>query len=451
LKDDYKKKALEASAFIIIGFGLSQVIRLAGNLVLTRLLVPEIFGLLSTARIFCMALALFSDIGLDQAVIRSKRANDPDFLNTAWTLQLIRSVILSVLSMAIAFPAAHFYNEPMLKDVIPVVGLFGLICGFQSTSLIILNRELNQKMVTYIELTIQVVSLICMIIAAYFFRNIWALLVGDVVGNLIRTIWSHILNSSRPNRLKLERQSVHELLSFGKWILVSTAVMFLASQTDRLIVGKILGMAWFGVYSIAVNLSEMPKQVVGKLSGSVIYPLISKFSHLSPVELREKIRGARGKFLFPGALLIALFACCGDYVVLFLFDQRYKAAAWILPLLVIGMWPYILTSTVDGSLLAIGKPKYSAFGNSIKFLYMIVIVPLAYKLGGEFTVVIAIALNNIPLYIVTCYGLIREHLSQVKQDLYATMILLIATGVLLLIRIVAGLGLPGQAAFILVK
>ncbi len=443
----YGKKAFEAASFVVVGFGLSQVIRLAGNIILTRLLVPEIFGIIMLARVFYIGLGLFSDVGLEPAIIRSARAKEPVFLNTAWTIQIIRSVFLAVLSAIIAYPISVIYKEPALFYIIPLIGLISVPDGCRSTSLSLMNRELQQKTLTIMELVIQVCSLVSMIGIALVFRNIWALLAGDLVAAIMRTVWSHVLNKETPNRLVLEKTSVSELLNFGKWIMLSTALMFLASQADRFMLGKLFSMTWLGVYGIAVNLAELPKQVLNRLNGKVIYPLIVKYADLSRDELRLRIQKARGGLLLAVTALLAVFGSFGDVAINILYDARYQAASWILPMLVFGMWPLILLSTVEGSLLAIGRPMYATLGNLAKFVYMVIFIPLSYRLGGAFGVIVAIAFNDLPSYLIISAGLVRERLSLIRQDLFLTAALVLFTGLLFAIRYLFGMGLPGSAAF----
>jgi len=444
---DYRKKAIEASAFILVGYGFSQILRLLSNLVLTRLLVPELFGLISTARVFIIGLSLLSDIGLEPAIIRSSRAGDRSFLDTAWTMQVLRSAIIAVISFLVAIPAAHFYKQPILAALIPVIGLAGLVSGFQSTSIVSLDREMNQRRVITVDIGIQLASLLAMIAAAYFTRSIWALLAGDLLGALIRTVWSHSIDRAHPNKFSMESRAFRELLSFGKWILLSTGLMFLASQSDRMLLGKLMGMAWFGVYGIAITLAEVPKQIVDRIASKVLFPLMSRFSQLPRGELRSRIGASRGKFLLPLGLLVALFACFGDFAIQVVFDKRYQAAAWIFPMLALGMWPYLLIMTMDRSLFAIGKPKYSAAANLAKIIFMFSLVPLAQRVGGAFAIVLVVALNDLPSYVVVNFGLRKERLSLLRQDAIATAALLAICAIFVGLRLALGLGLPGQAAF----
>ncbi|MBB6479255.1 oligosaccharide flippase family protein [Spirochaeta isovalerica] len=443
-KLSFKQKAIESASFIIFGYGISQGIRLFGNIILTRLLVPELFGLITLARVFILGLNLFTDIGIGPAIIRSKRSAQSIFLNSAWTLQIIRSSILALFSLLVAYPISLLYKQPILIFLIPFIGFTGLINGFKSTSLFILNKELEQKKIVYIEVVIQLISLIFTISIAYYFRNIFALLIGDVVSSIIRVFWSHILNKDTRNRFQLEKSSVKEIFSFGKWILIATAMTFLAGQTDRILLGKLFSMTILGVYTIAINFAEIPKEIISKLSSNVIYPLIAKYLDNSREELRIKIRNQRGKFLLIIAFLIGIFSSFSDYIIYFLYDERYYKAAWILPLLTIGMWPFILTTSIDGSLFAIGKPKYHALANFIKFIYMLIALPISFRFGGFFGAIIAIVINDIPSYIVINYGLAKEKLSLISQDTIITFVLIIFTLLLLLLRSFIGLGMPGM-------
>ena len=421
--------------------------RLGGNLVLTRLLVPEFFGVMALAQVLISGLHLFSDIGLGPAIIRSPRGNDPVFLNTAWTLGVTRGIALWGLTLALALPMAKIYENPVLAWVIPITGLNAILYGFKSTSIFTLNKNIQLGKLSIMEASCQLIALICMIILAYLYKNIWSLVFGSLIGSLSTTVWSHFLVPKTKNRLVLEKDSITELFSFGKWIFVSTAMMFLATQADRFLLGKFFPLAMFGVYNIAVIFAELPKQVISQLSAKVIFPLISKFSHLPRNELRQSILRKRKLILFPLAVLVALLTGFGDVLIEFLYDARYKQAGWMLSLLALGMWPLVLYSTIDRSLYAIGKPTYSAAGNFFKFLYMIICIPLSYKFAGYVGAVLAVALNDLPVYLITSIGLTKENLSCFKQDILASIFLVTIITICITIRFIFHMGIPGMAIF----
>jgi O-antigen/teichoic acid export membrane protein len=446
--EDVKKKALLGAVWLVAGFGLSQAIRLGGNLVLTRILVPELFGVMSLANVFIMGLHLFSDFGLEPGIIRSTRGDEADFLNTAWTMQVIRGAALWFFTLLIAWPVARFYAEPTLQLIIPVIGLGCLVAGFNATAIVTLNKNLQLRTLALMELFVQLVGLACTIALAYVYRNVWAMVTGGLVAAVIKTILSHFLDTNCRNRFALDRAAVKELVSFGKWIFVSTAMMFLATQADRLLLGKLFPLALLGIYSIAVTFAEMPKQIVTHLSSQLVFPLIAQYSHLPRHELRFKILHARRLLLPPLALVVALLVSFGDVLISALYDERYHQAGWMLPLLALGMWPLLLYATVDRCLYVVSPPKFPAMGNFLKFLWMMAGVPFFYMMAGNFGALLAVALNDTPMYLAVNYGLKRERLSGLGQDGWGTLLLLGLIGIMMLCRYYAGMGFPGEAVFV---
>ena len=163
-----KKKAVNGAVWTIVGYGFSQSLRLGGNLVLTRLLVPDLFGLMALVNVFIMGLALFSDVGINPSIIRSKRGDDPVFLNTAWTIQVVRGFSLWIGCTIIAFPVARFYEEPRLLWLIPIVGFNTILDGFNSTSIASLSRHMEIGKLTLFELAGQIISVVAIVIWAWF-------------------------------------------------------------------------------------------------------------------------------------------------------------------------------------------------------------------------------------------------------------------------------------------
>ena len=118
-----KQRTLYASAWTLAGYGTSLVLRLLGNLIIARLLSPDVFGVMAVCTAVQVIITLTGDIGLRQAVIRSANIRDPLFLNTAWTVQILRglsiwiicvgtAIVLYALNSSGAIPAGSVYaNE----------------------------------------------------------------------------------------------------------------------------------------------------------------------------------------------------------------------------------------------------------------------------------------------------------------------------------------------------
>lgn len=436
-----KKQAIKGTVWTIAGYGTSQIIRFGGNLILTRLLVPELFGLMALVQVFLRGLNLFSDIGIQPSIIRSDRGEEPAFVNTAWTIQVIRGFVLWLFCLIIAFPVANFYDDPRLSWLVPVVGLSTIISGFNSTSIASLNRHMEIGKLAKFEIIVQAVSLVVLIIWAWLSSTIWALVGGSLFGISFKAACSHYLYPKITNRFVWDRDAIKEIISFGKWIFVATAMMFLASQADRIILGKFFSFELLGVYVVAYTFADLTRQISLRVSGQVIFPVISKQTDLPRKLLREKVIAKRWFLLIFLVLVISILVSFGDVVILKLYDSRYSQAAWMLPILTLGLWPLVLCLTVNPSLLALGKSNYIALGNFAKFIYMVLFLPLAFIKMGVVSAITAIAFNDIPYYLALNYGLYREKLNCFSQDVQATILLLSVIVIISFIRSSLGWGL----------
>ncbi len=437
-----KKLAIKGVAWTIISYGSSQIIRFASNLILTRLLLPELFGLVGLAYVFIIGINLFSDIGLGPSIIQNKRGEDPQFLNTAWTLQVIRSFFIWICLIIITKPVASFYEDPRLVWLIPIIGINSLVGGFKSTATASLERQMVVKKVVIFELVIQLVSTIVMIVWAWFDRSVWAIVAGGLTGALIEVVWSHFLIPGHSNRFAWDKEAAKEIFSYGKWIFLSTALFFLCSQADRLILGKIFTLAMLGIYGIAFTLGDMPRQVIIAISGRVIFPSISLLAELPREELRAKILKNRKLILIPLAVGLAIFVSFGDQLILTLYRKEYAAASWMMPILALGIWHTTLYSMMASCLLAVGKSQYQAMGHLVTFVNLCISIPLAYHLKGNLGAVIAIALGDLPTYAVINYGLWREGLTCFWQDIQLTALFVAVLVTLIWCRVAFGLHLP---------
>lgn len=437
-----KKLAIRGSLWTIGSYGASQVLRLGSNLILTRLLLPEMFGLIGLVSVFIVGLHLFSDIGIAPSIIQNKRGEEPEFLNTAWTMQVVRSLVLWLCCFAIALPLANFYQEPKLLWLMPVVGFNTLIGGFNSTALYTLNRQMALAQLAIFELGGQMISIGVMIVWARFNPTIFALVVGSLATSVIQLVWSHLLNRGIPNRFCWDREAAQAIFSFGKWIFLSTAVTFLAEQIDKLMLGKLLSFEMLGIYGIAFTLADIPRQVVMALSSKVLFPAFVQLAELPRPTFRAKIIKNRQPLLIAVACGLAILVGFGDFLILILYDKRYVAASWMLPIMALGIWPRILTQTIDQVLFALGQSRYPAFGCMLKFLFMLIGLPLGFHLMGITGAVLVVALNDLPFYAVIVYGLWREQLSVIDQDIQATAIFLGLVAVVIAGRYLLGWGLP---------
>ena len=347
-------RAVGGSAWIVIGYGANQLIRLFSNALLTRLLPPSVFGINAIVLMFLQAIHMFSDLGIHASLVQNSRGDDESFVNTAWTLQVLRGFFLWGIALVCAYPLAYFYGESSLRILLPVAGLAAIAAGFNSTALATLTRHLKLGPVTKVELAAQFIGVAVMIVWAMISPSVWALIAGALVTAVANLIFSHRLDGVAP-RFTMERQARGELIKFGWPLFVSTAFTFLASQGDRFVLSAYVPVALLGVYWMAAQLSQVGIAVLGSLSNSVIFPLYARIATEAPESLRPRILKIRTVLLVLAMPLPAILVVFGDLVVQILFGEEFHDAGWMLQLLSVGMIFEALTSTIAPAILATGR------------------------------------------------------------------------------------------------
>lgn len=377
-----KRLVITSSLWSMVNYGGSQFFRLVGNLILARLLFPEAFGLMALINVFMQGLQMFSDIGIGPSIVQSKRGDDVTFVRTAWTVQIIRGFGLFVFSCLMAWPLSVFYAQPQILMLFPVVGFNSALSGVNTTAFFTLNRQLNLGRITILDFFNQLLGIGVMILFAWTIPSVWALVVGGLAGTISRTILGYVFLPGISHRLAWEPEARAELVRFGRWIFISTAFTFLASQGDRLILGYLLTMTELGIYSIAFALSQTFVMAFQTLANTVLFPLYSRLTTDDPYWALVKMRRLRSVLLGGAVVPSCLLILFSKPIIKLLYDTRYQDAGWMLGLLAIAAIPTIVNLSLNPMLLARGDSFRMMIYNLIKSVLMLAFMLLGGYLAG---------------------------------------------------------------------
>jgi O-antigen/teichoic acid export membrane protein len=419
--------AVRGSMWTVGGYATGQIVRFASNLILTRLLFPAVFGEMALVSIFMQGLQMFSDVGIAPAIVQSQR-EDHRFLNTAWTIASGRGWLLWMGSWIIAFPVAAFYDQPLLKWLIPVAGFDAVLRGMESTAVYTSQRHLRLERLTLMDLGTQVVGILATIALVLVDRAVygpnhpgavWAVVIGGLFGTASHLVLSFTILPGRiRHRPVWDREAAQSLFRFGRWVFVSSLLTFLAGQADRLVFGKMIPIALLGVYNIAAMLGAMPIQVIQTLGSRVLFPAYAR--RAGQGDLRAIHWRARLPLLLGGGLAVTGLIACGPFLIRVLYDRRYDEAGWILQFLAAGAWFQILESTNSAALLAQGRVTWMAGGSGTKLAGMMLLLPLGFHLGGFPGALAGLLVSQFVMYAVSAAGATRAGLAVVGHDLAFT-------------------------------
>jgi len=360
-----RARASRGTAVSLLGQGASQALRLAGNLLLARLLFPEAFGLMAIVYLVIFALDQISNIGIGAAVMRFERGEEPEFLDTAWTMQIVRGLALWAIALALTPAVAEFYRLPELRQILPVAAFTAVLSGFTSTRLMVLNRRLELTRLVAIEFSGQCAALVVMIAIAWWQRSVWALVFGGLANQAVVLVLSHLAIPGPRNRVAWNADDARQIYSIGVWVFASSGISFLLAQIDIALLGRLIPAALLGVYSMGLIIPNLLRDLAFRLSSSVLAPIVAESNRQSAEMLRERYAAAR-RLTLPIALLCALGAAIvGPAFFHFLYDDRYQDAGWICQLALLRFWFAYLQVSGCLTLLSIGHGREWAISNVV--------------------------------------------------------------------------------------
>jgi len=400
-----KTRVFRAATWLLAGNIAAQALRLASSLVLTRLLVPEAFGLMAAVNTLYFGLLMFSDLGIWQSVVRSKCGHDQRFLGTAWVVQMLRGGVLAgfVLLLALAihlaagqgwFSNGTVYADPRLPPMMAVLALCAVLQGLESMQLATAQRELLGRQMVWLELLTQVATILITVTAAWLTGSVWALVLGTVSATAIKTILSYYLIPGSRVQPCWDAESAREIVGFGKWIFVSSIIGFLAAHGEKLILGASLGVASFGVFSIASNLLAAVVGVYSTLNGRVIFSSLSMVlrdrDHAAMVRVYARVQQLADLFLGVASGLLLLI---GHRMVEGLYDARYADAGWMLQLLGLGLLA-MRHQVLEQLMFALGRPGWVTANNTLRALAMVAFIPAGFMIDGERGAILGVVISQ---------------------------------------------------------
>ena len=210
-----------------------------------------------------------------------------------------------------------------------------------------------------------------------------ALIAGKLISEVVRTIISYWMPPEIRPRFTWDDESLRALIKFGRWILIGTALTFLARQSDRLILAKLISFRMLGIYGIAFAISDIPRQIILQFCGRVGFPFIARFSSRPRKEYQDIIIKYRMPVLAVGGLLLIIVICTGDFFIRAVYDKRYHDAAWMIGILTLGLWHTLLYSTTSPAILSLQKSHYNAIGYLVYCVSLYAAAAHRFSLAGN--------------------------------------------------------------------
>jgi PST family polysaccharide transporter len=348
---------------------LSRVIDLGIMLILARLLSPADFGLVAIAMTIVSILEAALELPLSQALVRLPEIKH-SYYDTAFTLSLIRGVLLCGAICALAVPFARYYHHPELVPLMQALSLAPAARGMQNPRLAEYAKALNFKYEFYFELTGKTTAFVIGATTAWLTHSYWSIALCTITAPLMITVLTYGFIPYRPRLTLADWRLFHHFLG---WISLSQMALAFNWQSDQLLLGKLMRPAELGLFSTASNITAIP---MAALFSPMLRPLLSAFTMVKdePERLRASYQTAASAVVAIGLPILAGQSAVAAPMVMVLLGAKWVGAIPLVRWLSISLIPYVFGVLLTPLGMALGQTREMALRDIFQLLVKLPLV-----------------------------------------------------------------------------
>jgi len=351
------QKVQKAAVWVVLASLVARGAQFIAEVILARMLMPEDFGLLATA----MAIITFSEgtviTGFDSAIIQ-KQEKPESYLNTAWSIELLKNMILFIIIFSLAPLLGSFFNSTDVVRILQVLSLIFILQGLKNIGIIFFRKEMDFRRQFLIDTLPLVIYLVVVIPLVYSLGSVWALVYAMLARRIALVLFSYLFHPFRP-RFEFKRGRVRGLLGFGKWIFLTSFVGMIREQGLIMFISKYLGVATLGIYNRAMVFSSLLFRELTIMVWKVGYPAYSKIQY-DQEKLKQFFLKTLKMLTFVGTPLAGIIVVLSSDFAAVLLPAQWAGIAPVMRILAVGSYLAILNTPAGIVFQATGKPVLSS-------------------------------------------------------------------------------------------
>jgi len=268
------KKTFQAGFWQTLLKALTRGLNFISSIILARIFIPKDFGVITIVFLILEGVNTFSQLGLNQAVIQ-KRGKIKEDLNSVWTINFIRGIILALVLFFLAPFLGKFFDNQRIISLLKLISLSELIKGFNNLSLEVFTRKLNFKKLFIYNSLVSLTEVVVCLILAFWLRDIQAFVIANIISKVIGLIASFKISKFRP-KVTLNLRRIKKLFGYGRFVLLNGIVLFLINQFDAIFIARHFDAKTLGFYFMALKFSVLIIFEIGQIISDVSFPAYAK-------------------------------------------------------------------------------------------------------------------------------------------------------------------------------
>jgi len=423
----------------VIGWRMvTRGLGMVSTLFLVRLLTPADFGAVALVMTIAQGLDQISSVGVEQAIIRADKPTRKLY-DTAFTINVIRGLVMASLLAISAGPIAHFFGDQRLVKLVYVAALGSAVGAFENIGIVDFRRFIAFDKEFMLKVVPRIVSVFAAIGLAMWLRSYWALICAILISQILTIVMGYILHPMRPRFCLTEW---HEISGYSFWSWLISLIGVLRASSDNFVLGHIFGPAQVGIYGVGAEIAALP-------NSELVAPLCRAAFGGFAVARREGDNGAQTFLSLLGLMAVLTVPVgCGLSLVAaplvrLAFGTKWLAAVPLVQLLgVAGI--LTLFGSVSATLFAANAwlrtmMRVNIVIAALRVALLVAFVPRMGVLGAG----IAVAITDIADQLIYLTMTVRKLQISIGAIVRRVARTLFAAGVMALVVILSGLGRGG--------
>jgi lipopolysaccharide exporter len=407
----------------------TNLVRIVSTMILTRLLAPDVYGVVGMIMSIFFMVNMLTDIGLQSYVVRHPRSDEPQFLDSVFTIHAIRGVGLAAISMLLAWPLSLILDKPQLFAPLVVSSLLFVIDGQVSLHQFKALRDGKVPRFTLVDFGTNLTQTATAILFAIFLRNVWAIVASMLIGSAVRTWSTYALFPGGRHRFRYDRTVSADLWRFSRVVAMSSALTLVIGQVDKLALGRVLPLSQFGIYVLASSLAAAPTVFGYNYATTIVYPAVAT-ANREGASIAEAYYGCWRRFFYLYAFAAGGLIGVADLLVRFLYDPRYEPVAFYLSILGVSTALTMVNRGMENVQVAMGRPRIGVEMNIVRLVWLVGGGALALIRTDPLVFVLTLGLVEAPAYLFGAWRLAGNHIIRWRRELslFATILAGVAVG-----------------------
>lgn len=394
-----KQKALGGIAWTFAQqFGV-QLINLVVQVILARILLPEVFGLIAMIQIFLAIGQTLMDAGMTSSLIRTEHPDDDDYSTVFW-MNIGSSIIIYLIIFSMAPFIAQFFNQPVLKDLVRLYTLSFVIKALVGVQTTRLTKELNFRLQMFMQIPSTLLGGIVGVILAYKGYGVWSLAIMSLTTATLFMLQHWIRIKWKP-KFAIKKDKLKYHFNFGYKLTLSGILTTIYTNSYSLIIGKIFSPAQLGFYTQANTLRMLPVDNLTMALRKVTYPIFSLIQN-DDVHLKSAFSRITNMVFFVVTPVMFILVLIAEPLFRFVLTDKWLPSVPFFQFLSLIAIVYPISLYNLNIILAKGRSdlhlKMEILKKGISSLFLLLIFPF-----GLWGVVIASGISMLIHAFVNCY------------------------------------------------